>query len=157
MNTPKPLSLELDIYWEDLSVGTCFRSGKRSVTEADLVNFINLTWLTEELFTNTDPQDRAKMAITGRVVPGGLVYTYAEGLISASFQACGLAFLGAEMEMCGPTVVGDTLRVECEVIESRLTSRGDRGLVRTRNAVVNQRGETVLVYTPLRMVRCRAE
>lgn len=157
MNSPRALSLEPDIYWDDLSVGTCFRSGKRSVTEADLVNFTNLTWLTEALFTNSDPQDRAQMAIAGRVVPGGLVYTYAEGLISSSFQAAGLAFLGTELQMHGPTLVGDTLRVECEVIESRLTSRGDRGLVRTRNTVVNQRGETVLVYTPLRMMRRRAE
>jgi acyl dehydratase len=156
MNTQKALSLELDIYWDDLSVGTWFRSGKRSVTETDLVNFANLTWLTEALFTNTDPQDRVRMAITGRVVPGGLVYTFAEGLISSSFQVAGLAFLGAELEMRGATLVGDTLQVECQVIESRATSRADRGLVRTRNTVVNQRGETVLVYTPLRMMRRRA-
>jgi len=156
MNTAKTLSLEVDIFWDELSIGTRFASGKRSVTETDLVNFVNLTWLTEELFSNTDPQDRARMAITGRVVPGGLVYAFAEGLVSASFQAAGLAFLGAELEMRGPTLVGDTLRVECEVIESRLTSRGDRGLVRTRNAVINQHGVTVLVYTPLRMMRRRA-
>ena len=31
-----------------------------------------------------------------------------------------------------------------------------RGLVRTRNEVINQRGETVLVYTPLRIMASRA-
>jgi acyl dehydratase len=42
------------------------------------------------------------------------------------------------------------------VVEARLSkSRPNRGLVRTRNRVVNQRGEVVQIYTPLRMVKCR--
>ncbi|PNB73516.1 acyl dehydratase [Pseudomonas sp. GW456-E7] len=150
------VSIEVGIYCDDLPLGTRFHSRKRTVTETDLVNFANLTWLTEELFTNADPADRARMGITGRVVPGGLVYTFAEGLVAPSFQASGMAFLNAELDMQGPTFVGDTLHVECEVIEHRITSRPDRGLVRTRNAVINQRGETVLTYTPLRMMRVRA-
>lgn len=151
----KTLSLEVVINWDDLPVGTRFHTKKRTVTETDLVNFVNLTWLTEELFGNAEPADRARMTITGRVAPGGLVYTFAEGLVAPSFQASGLAFLNAEIDMKGPTLVGDTLFVQCEVVEQRATSRLDRGLVRTRNAVVNQRGETVLVYTPLRMMRRR--
>jgi acyl dehydratase len=55
----------------------------------------------------------------------------------------------------GPTVVGDTLHVEAEVTEARLTSKGDRGLVRFANKVVNQRGETVLAYDPLRMLKLK--
>ncbi|MNZ64281.1 Bifunctional protein PaaZ [compost metagenome] len=155
MTDNKVLSLEVGIYWDDLPLGARFHTKKRTVTETDLVNFVNLTWLTEELFTNADPADRASMGIQGRVVPGGLVYTFAEGLVAPSFQASGMAFLNADLNMQGPTFVGDTLHVECEVIESRATSKPDRGLVRTRNAVVNQRGETVLVYTPLRMMRRR--
>ncbi|MDD2058661.1 MaoC family dehydratase N-terminal domain-containing protein [Pseudomonas sp. GD03860] len=152
---PAVLSLEVGIYCDDLPVGTRFHSKKRTVTETDLVNFANLTWLTEELFTNAEPADRAQMGITGRVVPGGLVYTFAEGLVAPSFQASGMAFLNADLNMQGPTFVGDTLQVRCEVIEQRISSRPDRGLVRTRNEVVNQRGETVMVYTPLRMMRVR--
>jgi len=149
------LPLAVDIHWDDLPVGSCFVTRKRTVTETDLVSFVNLTWLTEELFANADPEDRASMGIAGRVVPGGLVYTFAEGLVAPSFQAAGMAFLNAELDMQGPTFVGDTLQVRCEVIEQRATSKTDRGLVRTRNSVVNQRGETVLVYTPLRMMRRR--
>jgi acyl dehydratase len=52
-----------------------------------------------------------------------------------------------------PTVIGDTIYVECEVTEQRVTSRGDRGLVRFANKVVNQRGETVLAYNPLRLLK----
>ena len=150
------LALEVGIHWDDLPVGTRFHTKKRTVTETDLVNFVNLTWLTEELFGNADPQDRARMGITGRVVPGGLVYTFAEGLVAPSFQAAGMAFLNAEIDMQGPTFVGDTLHVVCEVIEQRATSKPDRGLVRTRNTVLNQQGQVVLVYTPLRMMRRRA-
>jgi len=149
------LSLDTGIHWDDLPPGTRFVSKKRTITETDLVNFVNLTWLTEELFANADPADRAAMGIAGRVVPGGLVYTFAEGLVAPSFQAAGLAFLNAELDMQAPSFVGDTIRVECEVIEQRATSKPDRGLVRTRNAVINQHGKTVLVYTPLRMMRMR--
>jgi acyl dehydratase len=38
------------------------------------------------------------------------------------------------------------------VIEARVTSKGDAGLVRTENKVSNQNGEVVLVYTPQRLV-----
>jgi len=52
-----------------------------------------------------------------------------------------------------PIFLGDTIHVECEVIEARLSgSRPGRGLVRTRNRVVKQDGKVVLTYTPLRMV-----
>ena len=50
-------------------------------------------------------------------------------------------------------MVGDTIHVECEVIEHRLASKGERGLVRFANKVVNQRGETVLEYNPLRLLK----
>jgi acyl dehydratase len=53
----------------------------------------------------------------------------------------------------GPTVVGDTIHVECEVTEHRLASKGDRGLVRFANKVVNQRAEVVLEYNPLRLLK----
>ena len=71
-------------------------------------------------------------------------------------QHTGFAFLHMELDIKGPVVAGDTIHVECEVVEARLSkSRPGRGLVRTRNRVVNQRGEAVQIYTPLRMVKCR--
>ena len=147
------MQLNTGFYVDDLELGTRFRSRARTVTEADLVAFINLSWLNEELFTNTS--DRSHMAISGRVVPGALVYAFAEGLITPSMQGTGLAFLDAELQVAAPTFVGDTMHVECEVIERRPTSKPGRGLVRTRNAVINQDGKTVLTYTPLRMMRMR--
>jgi acyl dehydratase len=82
-----------------------------------------------------------------------MVYAFAEGLVAPSLQFTGLAFLGMSMDIHKPTVVGDTIHVKVEVIESRPASKGNRGLIRTRNSVLNQRGEEVLVYLPLRLVR----
>jgi acyl dehydratase len=136
--------------FEDLELGFRFRTHRRTIAEADAAAFINLTWLTEELFAVADESGRA---IKGRPVPAALVYSFAEGLLLPTMQDTGLAFLNCTLDVKGPTVVGDTLHVECEVIEHRLTSKGDRGLVRFANKVVNQRGETVLEYNPLRLLK----
>ena len=89
-----------------------------------------------------------------RMIGGSaLVYAFAEGLLLPTMQDTGLAFLNATLDIKAPTSVGDTIHVECEVTEARLTSKGDRGLVRFANKVLNQRGETVLEYNPLRMLK----
>ena len=140
--------------YEDLKVGFRFRTHRRTIAESDLANFINLTWLTEELFAiAVKPGDDPSRAIKGRPVPGALVYSFAEGLLLPSMQDTGLAFLNATLDIKAPTMVGDTIHVESEVTEARLTSKGDRGLVRFANKVLNQRGETVLQYNPLRMLK----
>src|SRR4051812_33436624 len=136
--------------FEDLRVGFRFRTHRRTIAESDVAAFVNLTWLTEELFTVADDAARA---IKGRAVPGALVYSFAEGLLLPTMQDTGLAFLNATLDIKRPTLVGDTIHVECEVTEHRLASKGDRGLVRFANRVVNQRGETVLEYNPLRLLK----
>ena len=132
--------------FEELKVGMRFRTHRCTITEADLAAFVNLSWLTEELFA---VEEEGKQ----RLVPGALVYAFAEGLLLPTMQDTGLAFLSANLDVKAPTSVGDTIHVESEVTEARLTSKGDRGLVRFANKVVNQRGETVLEYNPLRMLK----
>ncbi len=136
--------------FEDLRLGFRFRTHRRTLAESDLAAFVNLTWLTEELFAVDDDSARV---IKGRAVPGALVYAFAEGLLLPTMQDTGLAFLSATLDVKGPTLVGDTIHVEAEVLEHRLTSKGDRGLVRFANKVVNQRGESVLEYNPLRLLK----
>ncbi len=136
--------------FDELKAGFRFRTHRRTIAEADVAAFVNLTWLTEELFT---VEDDAARAIKGRAVPGALVYAFAEGLLLPTMQDTGLAFLNCTLDVKGPTVVGDTIHVECEVVEHRLTSKADRGLVRFANQVVNQRGDTVLQYNPLRLLK----
>jgi len=132
--------------FEELKVGMRFRTHRRTITEADLAAFVNLSWLTEELFAVEEEGKR-------RLVPGALVYAFAEGLLLPTMQDTGLAFLNATLDVKAPTLVGDTIHVECEVVEHRLTSKGDRGLVRFANRVTNQRNEIVLEYNPLRLLK----
>ena len=136
--------------FDDLRPGFRFRTHRRTIAEADLAAFVNLSWLTEELFTVDDDAGRA---IKGRAVPAALVYAFAEGLLLPTMQDTGLAFLNATVDVKAPTMVGDTIHVESEVIEHRLASKGERGLVRFANKVMNQRGETVLEYNPLRLLK----
>ena len=147
-------TLGLGLYFEDLPVGRQFRTIGRTVTEADIVNFINTTGMTEVLFSNMEFL-KTESDIKQRVAPGALSYCFAEGLlVQATMQHTGFAFLGMELTIENPVFAGDTIHVECEVIESRRSkSRPNRGLVRTRNRVVKQDGMVALVYTPLRMVK----
>ena len=144
----------IGIHWEDLPVGRQFKTVGRTITESDLVSFINTTGMLEVLFTNTEFLEH-ESAIKGRVVPGALVFTLSEGLLTQStMQGVGFAFLNMELDVKGPTFVGDTIHVECEVIECRESrNRPGLGLVRTRNQVFKQDGTLVQVYTPLRMVK----
>lgn len=146
----------LGLHFEDLPVGRTFKTIGRTVTEADITNFVNCTGMVEVLFTNVEFL-KQESDIKGRPAPGALVYAFAEGLLTqATMQHTGLAFLHMELNIAGPVVAGDTIHVECEVIEARLSkSRPGRGLVRTRNRIVNQHGTVVQTYTPLRMVKCR--
>src|SRR6266705_1601497 len=124
----------LGIYWQDLPVGRRFKTVGRTVTETDVVNFVSCTGMLEVLFTNTEFLKKDS-AIKGRVAPGALVFTFAEGLLTqAVMQGVGFAFLHMELDIKGPTFVGDTIHVECEVIECRESrNRPGLGLVRTRN------------------------
>jgi acyl dehydratase len=147
----------LGFFFEDLPVGRQFKTIGRTVTEADITNFVNCTGLVEVLFTNIEFLAH-ESDIKGRPAPGALVYAFAEGLLAqATMQHTGFAFLHMELTVEGPVVAGDTIHAECEIIEARLSkSRPGRGLVRTRVLVKKQDGKTVLVYTPLRMLKCRA-
>lgn len=130
--------------FDDLRVGFRFRTHRRTIREADLAAFVALTGLTEELFSVRQEK---------QLVPGALVYSFAEGLLLPTMQDTGLAFLNATLDVKAPTLVGDTLHVEGEVTEHRLASKGDRGLVRFLNKVVNQEGKVVLEYNPLRLLK----
>ena len=152
MTTQAPL-LGGGLFFEDFTLGYRFRTRGRTITETDLVNFVNLAWFTEELFTNT--ADREDLLLQGRVVPGALVYSYAEGLLMPSLQGNGLAFLGTEIKIPAPTLVGDTIHVDCEVIMARPSSKPGRGVVQTMNKVTKQTGEVVLTYNPSRLIKMR--
>ena len=144
-------------YYQDWHVGYSFRTLTRTVTEVEIINFVGVSGMTEELFTSYEYREK-HTDFKGRLVPGALVFALAEGLvIPATISRTGLAFLGCEMNIEGPTYAGDTLHVEGEVSEIRPASKGNRALVRTDNRVINHRDETVMTYNPLRMMKGRPE
>lgn len=147
----------LGFHFEDLPLGRKFKTIGRTVTETDIVNFVSCTGMVEVLFTNVEFL-RQDSDIKGRLAPAALVYAFAEGLlVQSTMQHTGYAFLNMQLDVKRPVFAGDTIHVECEVTESRRSrSRPDRGLVRTTNSVVKQDGTVALVYTPLRMIKCKA-
>src|SRR6059058_5601019 len=107
----------LGFYFEDLPLGRQFRTVGRTVTEPDIVNFINTIGMTEVLFTNLDFLHNVA-GFKGRLAPGSLVFCFAEGLLAQTVhQGTGLAFLGMDFAVKGPTFAGDTIHVEVEVTE----------------------------------------
>jgi len=138
-----------------MTVGRRFQTARRTVTETDLINFITLGGFTEPLFW--DATHAASAGYTGRLVPGALVYTIAEGLVLQTnmLHGTGMAFMGMQLDVKAPVYVGDTLSVDVEITESRPSRKPGRGVVTSRNRVRNQRGEEVLVYTPVRLIRAR--
>lgn len=145
----------LGLHWDDVTIGQRLRTLGRTITEADIAMFVGVTGMVEEMFTNIE-YIRAESKIGSRPVPGSMVYCIAEGLLMQStMQRTGMAFLECDLRILKPTAAGDTLHVQAEVIEARATSKPGRGLMRTANRVVNQRGEVVATYNPLRMVKGR--
>ncbi len=141
--------------YEEMAVGSRFKTGARTITEADLIAFVTLCGFNEPLFW--DARHAASAGYAGRLVPGALTYAIAEGLTIQThvLHGTGLAFMHMEMDVRRPVVVGDTIEVVVEVTESRPSSKPGRGVVAARNTVFNQRGEDVLVYTPVRLIRGR--
>jgi acyl dehydratase len=128
----------LGFCFEDLPLGRQFRTIGRTVTEADITNFVNCTGMVEVLFTNLEFL-KHESDIKRRLAPAALVYSFTEGLlVQATMQHTGFAFLHMELDVENPVFAGDTIHAECEVIEARLSrSRPGRGLVRTRVRIVN--------------------
>lgn len=157
MSESEPKLLGTGFVWQDLPVGTRFRTYGRTIRDADVSAFTALVGMVEPLFTD-DVYSAAHSAIKGRLVPGAQVYAVAEGLVlAATAHGTGMAFLQAAMNVLGPTLAGDTLHVDFEVIESRPAKKEGRGLVRTRNRVINQHGVAVMEYEPLRLMAGRGD
>lgn len=141
--------------FEQMVVGSAFRTASRTVTETDLVNFVTWGGFTEPLFWDADHASAG--GYTGRLVPGALIYCLGEGLVLQTnvLHGTGLAFMSMELSVKRPVYVGDTLHVIVEVTDVRKASSGERGVVTTQNTVRNQQGDDVLVYTPVRLIRGR--
>lgn len=142
-------------YFQDIAVGDRFRTRRRKVTEADLVGFIGVTGMLEELFT--DPDNDGAL-ISGRLVPAALTYSLIEGLIfQTMIQGTGLALLDVSMKALKPVRVGDTVEAVIELTLIKPVSDGARAVVGSAVQVLNQDGEAVLTYQVTRMLKGRGK
>ena len=139
--------------WQEMPAGLSFRTPGRTMTETDLINFLGLSLYTEPLFLEAD--HAAEGGYTGRLMPGGLTFIVAEGLLQQTnvLHGTGLAFMHTDLDIRQPVYAGDTIYVEVEVTEFAGVEPPGRGVVTTRNLVRNQRGEVVMEYSPVRLIR----
>ena len=139
--------------WQDLQVGQRFRTFRRTVTETDLVQFINVTGMLEAIFIE---EGYAGGAMPGRPVPGALTYTLIEGFIlQTMIQGTGLAMLELHQKILAPVMVGDTIEAMVEVTGIRPTSKSGRAVVTSRIDVFNQKGVQVMTYSATRLLAGR--
>jgi acyl dehydratase len=140
--------------FEEHTVGEVYRTLARTVSETDIVNFVNQCGFTEPLFLDMEYVKRESL-FGRRAAPGALTFSLSEGLVMQTglIHGTGMAWLGGQLRVVAPVLEGDTIRVEVEVTDKRETKKPDRGVVTYRHRVLNQRDELVLEATVQRMIR----
>ncbi len=125
-------------YFEELTVGECFESPGRTITEADLTIFAGFSGDFNPL--HTDEEFAQKTAFGTRVLHGPAGLAIATGLESrlGIKDGTAIAMLGLTWEFRAPIKVHDTIRVVERVSEKRETSKPDRGIVTFAVQLVNQ-------------------
>jgi len=140
--------------FEAHAIGATYRTLGRTVSETDIVNFVNLGGFNEPLFMDMEFVARESL-FARRAAPGALTFALSEGLIMQTglIHGTGMAWLGGEIKVVAPVLEGDTIRVDVEIVDKRETRKADRGIVTYRHRVRNQREEVVLEATIQRMIR----
>ena len=145
-------------YLEDFKVGNKDVSPGRTVTEADIVMFASLSADWNELHTNAEYMKNSPFG--QRIAHGMLTLSIASGL---AMRTRGrppvevMAFLGMDkVRFVGPVFIGDTIRVESEVIEARPSkSTPGAGILKSKNTIRNQKDEDVATWETALMVSMR--
>jgi acyl dehydratase len=142
------------VTFERHQVGAVYRTLARTVSETDIVNFVNQCGFTEPLFLDMEYVKRESI-FGRRAAPGALTFALSEGLVMQTglIHGTGMAWLGGDLTVVAPVLEGDTIRVEVEVVDKRETKKADRGIVTYRHRILNQRDEVVLEATVRRMIR----
>lgn len=127
----------LDRYFDELEVGVRVVSRGRTITEADLVMFSAFSGDWYPL--HTDKEFAAGTVFGQRIAHGMLVLSVATGLVDMK-PGVVVAFYGMDkVRFTAPTFIGDTIRVEAEVIEK--SDKGMFGVITLRQEIKNQRNE----------------
>lgn len=145
------------IYFEDVEVGTVSRFGSYAVTRDEVIDFA----------LKYDPQpfhlsdEAAAQTHFGRLSASGW-HTCAMmmAMLVANMKDHEQAGLGSpgqeQLKWLTPVYPGDTLSVETEVLDKRVSaSRPEMGLYRSRIAVLNQHGVAVMTTIATALIRTR--
>jgi acyl dehydratase len=131
-------------YYEDFRPGQVFLSQGRTITEADVVTFAGWSWDTNPVHTDAEGARHGRFG--ARIAHGLLGLSVAMGLASrlGVFEFCSIALLGIDdWRFRRPLLLGDTVRVRVEILGTRLTSKGDAGILHRRFTLLNQREEDI--------------
>jgi len=146
----------LSLYFEDFVVDSVSTSRSRTVTEADIVNFAGLSGDFVEL--HMSESYAAKGPFGKRIAHGALVFSISTGLSVQLDQITDtvIAFYGVDkLRFTRPVFIGDTVHIAKKVMSKEPKGKG-RGVVTFETTVLNQHGETVIVYYDKVLMKARA-
>ncbi|AQB43228.1 dehydratase [Bordetella pertussis] len=129
----------IDQTFDEIEVGKVFRSGGRTITETDVVNFCALTGNWIEIHSNV--QYASKTRFGKRLVQGSLTYSIVTGLIQFGLGI--QANYGIDnMRFLAPVSIGDTIYAVCEVMRKKEKDE-KYGVITFFMKAVNQDGTVV--------------
>jgi len=127
------------MYFEEFVVGEKYFSAARTITEGDIVSFAGLSGDFNQIHTDSE---FAKNASYGkRIAHGLLVTSIASGLLAQSGISEGTVMAFREIsawKFVKPVYIGDTVRVEAEVMAAKALRRLGGGAVDLELVVLNQ-------------------
>jgi len=153
--------LKRRLYFEDLTEGQTWESPRRTVTEADVVQFAGLSGDYNAL--HTDAVFAADHPFGRRAAHGLLTLAIASGLTTRMpvyrlMDGSRLALTELRCQWRKPVFMGDTIHVELSIGEKTLShKRPGVGRVVMIRAVKNQNGEMVVESEWTTLMKCRTE
>ncbi len=154
--TPTDLVHPFRKYFEDLRIGETLFTARRTVTEADVVNFAGISG--DYFYAHMDDLAASRSIFARRVAHGYFVVAAAAGLFVDPGEGPVLANYGLEsLRFVKPVYPGDTIKVRLTVKQktAKETPPGGipQGVVLWDVEVTNQNDEPVAVYSILTLVR----
>ena len=145
-------------YFEELEVGDTLITHKRTVTEADVVNFAGISG--DHFYAHMDETSLEGSIFERRVAHGYFVISAAAGLFVDPKKGPVLANYGLDnLRFIQPVYPGDTIQVKltCQRKTKKDLREGQvpQGVVEWYVQVLNQRNEIVALETVLTLVACK--
>ncbi|MEC8276867.1 MAG: MaoC/PaaZ C-terminal domain-containing protein [Myxococcota bacterium] len=131
------------MFFSEYEIGQKFTTGRRTVTEADVVAFAGLSGDFNPL--HTDAVFAAQTPFGQRIAHGMLVVSISTGLSQTLgiFEGTTIGLLEQSFAYKAPTFFGDTIHLEMEVSQVKPTSKPGRGIVTFQARIIKQDGTIV--------------